>query len=329
MTTPEKPPTPANCPANCPANSPASPPRIAVLVPCYNEAATIAKVVADFRAALPGASIHVYDNNSTDGTAALAEAAGAMVRRETRQGKGNVVRRMFADIDADIYVLVDGDDTYSAESAPGLIAALCAGPFDMVNGARAAGSAEAYRPGHAFGNKMMTALVRFIFGAGTRDMLSGYKVFSRRFVKSFPASSAGFEIETELVVHALETRMPVSEQDTPYRERPEGSLSKLRTFRDGWRILRLIGMLVKNERPLAFFSAVALLLAVVSVGLGTSVLIEFLHTGLVPRLPTAVLALGVMLAALLAFACGVILDAISEARREHRRLRYLELPPPG
>ena len=303
--------------------------KIAVLVPCYNEAATIAKVVADFRAALPGAGIHVYDNNSTDGTAALAEAAGAIVRRETRQGKGNVVRRMFADIDADIYVLVDGDDTYSAESAPGLVAELCAGPFDMVNGARAADSAHAYRPGHAFGNRLMTSLVRFIFGAGTRDMLSGYKVFSRRFVKSFPASSAGFEIETELVVHALETRMPVSEQDTPYRERPEGSVSKLRTFRDGWRILRLIGMLVKNERPLAFFSAVALVLAVVSVGLGTSVLIEFLHTGLVPRLPTAVLALGVMLAALLAFACGVILDAISEARREHRRLRYLELPPPG
>ena len=320
MNTAERQPTPA---------AGASPPCIAVLVPCYNEAATIAKVVADFRAALPGAGIHVYDNNSTDGTAALAEAAGAIVRRETRQGKGNVVRRMFADIDADIYVLVDGDDTYSAESAPGLVAELCAGPFDMVNGARAADSAHAYRPGHAFGNRLMTSLVRFIFGAGTRDMLSGYKVFSRRFVKSFPASSAGFEIETELVVHALETRMPVSEQDTPYRERPEGSLSKLRTFRDGWRILRLIGMLVKNERPLAFFSAVALVLAVVSVGLGTSVLIEFLHTGLVPRLPTAVLALGVMLAALLAFACGVILDAISEARREHRRLRYLELPPPG
>jgi len=320
MMTPEEMPTPATA---------ASPPRIAVLVPCYKEAATIAKVVADFQAALPGASIHVYDNNSTDGTAALAEAAGAIVRRETRQGKGNVVRRMFADIDADIYVLVDGDDTYSAESAPGLVAELCAGPFDMVNGARAADSAQAYRPGHAFGNRLMTSLVRFIFGAGTRDMLSGYKVFSRRFVKSFPASSAGFEIETELVVHALETRMPVSEQDTPYRERPEGSVSKLRTFRDGWRILRLIGMLVKNERPLAFFSAVALLLAVVSVGLGTSVLVEFLHTGLVPRLPTAVLALGVMLAALLAFACGVILDAISEARREHRRLRYLELPPPG
>ena len=320
MNTAERQPTPA---------AGASPPCIAVLVPCYNEAATIAKVVADFRAALPGAGIHVYDNNSTDGTAALAEAAGAIVRRETRQGKGNVVRRMFADIDADIYVLVDGDDTYSAESAPGLVAELCAGPFDMVNGARAADSAHAYRPGHAFGNRLMTSLVRFIFGAGTRDMLSGYKVFSRRFVKSFPASSAGFEIETELVVHALETRMPVSEQDTPYRERPEGSVSKLRTFRDGWRILRLIGMLVKNERPLAFFSAVALVLAVVSVGLGTSVLIEFLHTGLVPRLPTAVLALGVMLAALLAFACGVILDAISEARREHRRLRYLELPPPG
>jgi len=303
-------------------------PRIAVLVPCYNEAAAIATVVADFRAALPGASIHVYDNNSTDGTAAIAEAAGAIVRREARQGKGNVVRRMFADIDADIYVLVDGDDTYSAASAPVLVAELRSGPFDMVNGARAADSAQAWRPGHAFGNRLMTALVRFIFGAGTRDMLSGYKVFSRRFVKSFPASSAGFEIETELVVHALETRMPLSERDTPYRERPEGSVSKLHTFRDGWRILRLIGMLVKNERPLAFFSAVALVLAVLSVGLGTPVVLEYLRTGLVPRLPTAVLALGVMLSALLAFACGVILDAVSQARREHRRLRYLELPPP-
>lgn len=331
MSTTDGPPVPKPAPKPASALQPAGAraPRIAVLVPCRNEAATIATVVADFREALPGAAIFVYDNNSDDATAAIAEAAGAIVRREPRQGKGNVVRRMFADVDADIYVLVDGDDTYAARSAPALVAALREGPCDMVNGARVADSAQAFRPGHALGNRAMTLLVRFFFGEGTRDMLSGYKVLSRRFVKSFPASSSGFEIETELVVHALETRMPVAEHDTPYRDRPEGSVSKLHTVRDGLRILRLIGMLVKNERPLAFFSLVGLVLAVLSVGLGAPVVIEFLHTGLVPRLPTAVLALGLMLAALLAFACGVILAAISEARREHRRLRYLDLPPPG
>lgn len=302
---------------------------VAVLVPCFNEAATIEKVVRDFKAALPGASIYVYDNNSSDDTAEIAAAAGAIVRRETRQGKGSVVRRMFSDIQADIYLMVDGDATYDPLSAPSLIAELKRGPYDMVNGARRPSSTEVYRPGHATGNLIMTSIVRIIFGSATKDMLSGYKAFSQRYVKTFPATSSGFEIETELVVHGLEMRMPMSELDTPYGERPAGSVSKLRTFRDGFRILRLIGLLVKDERPLLFFSLAAAVLALLSVGFGTSVLLEYLRTGLVPRLPTAVLALGLMLSALLSFVCGIILDALSTSRREHKRLRYLELPPPA
>jgi glycosyltransferase involved in cell wall biosynthesis len=302
--------------------------QVAVLVPCHNEAATIKKVVREFAHALPGAAIYVYDNNSDDGTGDLAAKAGAIVRQEHRQGKGNVIRRMFADIEADIYVLVDGDDTYHAASAPQLVERLRSGPYDMVNGARRPDSATAHRRGHAFGNKLLTSLVQLVFGLGTKDMLSGYKVLSRRFVKSFPAVSSGFEIETELVVHALELRMPVSELDTLYLDRPDGSVSKLRTFRDGLRILRLIGFLVKEERPLAFFGLLALVLAGISLLTGTSVIIEFLRTGMVPRFPTAILAVGLMLSALLCFSCGIILESLTRGRREIKRLRYLSYPAP-
>lgn len=303
-------------------------PRIAVLVPCHNEAITVGDVVRRFRRALPDAEIYVYDNNSTDGTAEIARDAGAIVRTETRQGKGNVVRRMFADIDADIYLMVDGDDTYDADVAPRLIEEVLAGPYDIVNVARVAESSEAYRAGHALGNKLLTGLVQQIFGAATTDMLSGYKALSRRYVKSFPTMAKGFEIETELVVHALDLRLPMSEISAPYKERPAGSESKLRTYSDGFRILRLIGFLVKEERPLAFFSIAAAILAIISLLIGTSVLMEFLTTGLVPRLPTAVLATGIMLSALLSLSCGFILDTVTRGRREIKRLVYLQHPPP-
>ena len=301
--------------------------RTAVIIPAFNEAVTIGRVIEAFREALPDATIYVYDNNSTDGTAEIAQTAGANVRSESRQGKGNVVRRMFADIDADIYVMVDGDDTYHTGSASRLIEELRKGPFDMVNGARVAQSTGAYRLGHEFGNRLLTALVRQIFGGSIDDMLSGYKVFSRRYVKSFPARSYGFEVETELLVHALELRMPVSEIRTSYRERPDGSHSKLRSLRDGVRILQLISFLVKQERPILFFGLAALALALLSILAGTPVVVEFLQTGLVPRLPTAVLALGLMLAAMLALMTGMILDGITQARREVKRQYYLSVPP--
>jgi glycosyltransferase involved in cell wall biosynthesis len=303
-------------------------PRIAVLVPCYNEEAAIAKVVRDFRAALPAATVYVYDNNSTDRTAAVAQEAGAVVRRELLRGKGNVVRRMFADVDADAYVMVDGDDTYHAASAPGLVDKLFSEQLDMVNGCRKTDVAAAYRPGHRFGNKMLTWLVTAIFGQRTEDMLSGYRVFSRRFVKSFPALSAGFEIETELTVHALELRMPLAELDTPYKDRPAGSESKLSTFRDGFRILAMIGKLVKEERPVQFFGIGAVVLAVLSLVIAWPVFVTYMETGLVPRLPTAVLATGLMLLAFLSLACGLILDTVTRARREIKRLAYLAQPAP-
>jgi glycosyltransferase involved in cell wall biosynthesis len=303
--------------------------RVAVLVPCYNEAVTIAAVVRDFRRSMPAATVYVYDNNSTDGTAAIAGAAGAVVRRETRQGKGHVVRRMFADIEADIYVMVDGDDTYDAASAPALVKRLREGAFDLVNGARVEMAEAAYRRGHRFGNWLLTGLVTEIFGTASRDMLSGYKALSRRFVKSFPALSTGFEIETELLVHALELGLPTSEVDTPYKERPQGSQSKLRTFHDGARILRLIVRLVKEERPLFFFSMLAISLALISGALALPVIIEFWRTGLVPRLPTAVLSTGLMLTAIIAFFSGMILDTVTRGRREMKRLHYLSLPPAG
>jgi hypothetical protein len=303
--------------------------RIAVLIPCYNEEASIVAVVNDFHAALPEAVIYVYDNNSRDRTVELAKTAGAIVRTEPLQGKGNVVRRMFADVDADIYVLVDGDDTYHAPSAPGMVDRLVSENLDMVNGARVTEIVAAYRPGHRFGNMMLTGLVAGIFGKRTADMLSGYRVFSRRFVKSFPALSGGFEIETELTVHALELRMPLAEVETPYKDRPEGSVSKLRTYHDGVRILKLILVLVKEERPLQFFSSLSAFLVLASLVLAWPVLVTFMHTGLVPRLPTALLSTSCMLLAFLSLACGLILETVTRGRREFKRMRYLAIPAPG
>ena len=299
--------------------------RIAVLLPCYNEAVTIAQVVADFQMSLPGAAIYVYDNNSTDGTGAIARAAGAIVRIERRQGKGNVIRRMFADIDADIYVLADGDGTYSALFAPMLIDALITDELDFVNGSRVSTLSNAYRPGHQFGNRLLSGIVRWIFGPQFSDMLSGYKVLSRRFVKSFPAMSSGFETETELAVHALELRMPCAELPTPYSERPEGSVSKLNTVRDGARILLMIVKLIKDERPLMFFGLFGLFFFAVAAVLMVPVLSTYFATGLVPRLPTAVLSLGMVLLGFLSIFTALILDMTTRARREIKRLIYLSV----
>lgn len=305
------------------------PPRIAVLIPCYNEEVAIAKVVRDFRAALPGAEIYVYDNNSTDRTAVLAAKAGAEVRREQQQGKGHVVRRMFRDIEADYYLMVDGDDTYDAALAPALLDLAMAGPCDLVNGIRREAGGDAYRGGHRLGNALLTGAVRRIFGDRVLDMLSGYKVFSRRFVKSFPALSQGFDIETELTVHALALFMPVAHATGDYRGRAAGSASKLRTWQDGWRILRMILKLLRHERPLFFFGSIALALAAASVLLFIPVLSTYLATGLVPRIPTALLSTGIMLTAALSLLAGLILDTISRGRREVRLLAYLAHPPFG
>lgn len=305
-----------------------APPRIAVLIPCHNEAVAIPRVVRDFRAALPDAVIYVYDNNSRDATAEAARAAGAVVRRETMQGKGHVVRRMFADIEADIYVLVDGDDTYDAAAAPAMVALLAGGQLDMVTGTRVTDRAEAYRRGHRFGNRLLTGMVRAVFGDRVTDMLSGYRVFSRRFVKSFPALAAGFETETEFTVHALTLNMPVGEMETAYRERPAGSASKLRTYADGLRILRTIVMLVKEERPLQFFGAAGLVLLLLALIAGLPLVVTYAETGLVPRLPTAVLATGLVLLAFLSQVCGLILDSVARGRKEIKRLAYLSIPAP-
>ena len=300
--------------------------RVAVLVPCYNEEVAIGQVVKDFRAALPQAAIYVYDNNSKDRTTEVAREHGAIVRVERRQGKGNVVRRMFADIEADVYVLVDGDATYDAASSPQMVQTLLDEQLDMVVGCRVHTQTEAYRPGHVFGNAMLTGFVAQLFGRSFSDILSGYRVFSRRFVKSFPALSKGFETETELTVHALELRMPVTEVQTPYGARPEGSTSKLSTYRDGWRIMRLILQLYKHERPLAYFSTLAVLLAVLSAALAVPVVLEYLNTGLVPRFPTAILSTGIMILAFLFFIAGVILETVTRGRQEIKRLLYLQMP---
>jgi glycosyltransferase involved in cell wall biosynthesis len=301
--------------------------RVAVLIPCYNEAAAIGQVVRAFREALPQAAIHVYDNNSTDRTVPEAQAAGALVGRETAQGKGHVVRRMFADIDADLYLMVDGDATYDAASAPKLIERLLADQLDMVVGTRVEMAQEAYRPGHRFGNHLLTGSVRVLFGERFTDILSGYRAFSRRFVKSFPALSRGFEIETELTVHALELAMPVGEVATPYGARPEGSVSKLKTYTDGFRILRLIASLYRNEKPLQFFSLLSALLAALAVGLAIPLFLTYHATGLVPRFPTAILVTGMMVIAALGFACGLVLDTVTRGRKELKRLAYLAIPP--
>lgn len=304
---------------------PGSAPRIAVLLPAWNEEVAIAAVIAAFRAALPQARIHVYDNNSTDNTAAIARAAGAIVRREPMQGKGHVVRRMFADIEADIYVMCDADQTYDAGAAPALVARLVEDGLDMVVGARHAICDGAYRPAHAFGNWMLTGLVRLIFGDRFRDMLSGYRVFSRRFVKSFPVMSGGFEIETELTIHALELEMPTAEVATAFKDRPAGSVSKLRTVSDGLRILWMIVALLKQERPMQLFAAAGGVLIAAALLLGAPVVVEFVRTGLVPRLPTAVLATGLMLLGWLCLFSGIILDTVTRGRQEAKRLRYLDL----
>ena len=302
---------------------------IAVLVPCYNEERAIAKVVGDFRAALPGAAVYVYDNNSTDGTVEAAQRAGAVVRRETHQGKGHVVRRMFNDIEADVYVLVDGDATYDAPSAPKLVAKLLDDRLDMVVGSRIDNEAAAYRPGHRTGNFMLTGFITHIFGRAFTDILSGYRVFSRRFVKSFPILSGGFEIETELTVHALELELPVGEVATPYYARPAGSASKLSTWHDGLRILWTVLKLYRAERPLALFGSLGLALAIMAVGLAIPVFITYVEQGLVPRLPTAVLSTGLILVAVLSIACGLILDTVTRGRREAKLIAYLALRAPG
>ncbi|MHB0770274.1 glycosyltransferase family 2 protein [Bradyrhizobium sp. 5.13L] len=300
--------------------------RIAVLVPCYNEEAAVATVVADFRKVLPSAEIYVYDNNSRDRTAAVAREAGAIVRSERRQGKGHVVRRMFADVEADVYVLVDGDATYDAPSAPGMIDRLLDDRLDMVVGLRVGQVQAAYRLGHRTGNRMLTGFLSSTFGHAFKDILSGYRVFSRRFVKSFPVLSDGFEIETELAVYALELSLPVAEVETPYYARPEGSFSKLNTWRDGFRILGTMLKLYRSERPLRFFTGIGIVLALVSVILAIPIVITFIETGLVPRLPTAVLSMGLMIMALLSVSSGLVLDTVTRGRREMKMLAYLSRP---
>ncbi|WP_342618754.1 glycosyltransferase family 2 protein [Rhodoferax sp. GW822-FHT02A01] len=300
--------------------------KVAVLVPCYNEGQTVASVVRDFRKALPEAVIYVYDNNSKDDTVARAKEAGAVVRGERSQGKGNVIRRMFADIDADLYVMVDGDDTYDASCVPSFLEYMLANNLDMVNGERIHESEQAYRFGHQFGNRLLTGLVGTFFRKEFNDMLSGLKIFSRRFVKSFPALTRGFDIETELTVHALEMRMAVGEMTVAYRERPEGSISKLSTYRDGWRILTTIARFLKEERPMQFFGACGAVLAILSLGLSVPLIMTFLETGLVPRLPTAVLVVGLMLTAVLSVTAGLILDTVTRGRQEMKRLLYLSVP---
>src|SRR5215210_7670720 len=300
--------------------------RIAVLVPCFNEEAAVATVVHAFRKALPSAQIFVYDNNSSDRTVEVAREAGAEVRTERRQGKGHVVRRMFADVDADVYVLVDGDATYDAPSAPRMIDALVSDRLDMVVGLRVDQVRAAYRPGHRTGNWMLTSFLSSVFGQAFKDILSGYRVFSRRFVKSFPVLSDGFEIETELTVHALELALPAAEIETPYYARPEGSFSKLNTWRDGFRIFGTILRLYRSEKPLRLFLAIGIFLTLVSIGLAIPVIITYLEEGLVPRLPTAVLSMGLMILAVLSVSSGLVLDTVTRGRREMKLLAYLSQP---
>ena len=303
-------------------------PRIAVILPCYNEEAAIAQTVRDFHAALPQAAIYVYDNNSKDRTVEIARAAGAIVRTEPMQGKGRVVRRMFADVEADVYVMADGDATYDAAAAPAMVARLIDEHLDMVVGAREHEVDEAYRRGHQFGNAMLTGILARIFGRTFSDILSGYRIFSRRFVKSFPILSTGFEIETEISVHALELRMPVAEIVTRYGARPEGSASKLSTYRDGWRILHTILTLFRIERPALFFGTIGALLILGALGLSLDLFLTYARTGLVPRLPTAVAVTGLVIIATLCFFTGLILDTVTRGRAEMRRLAYLSLPAP-
>ena len=302
---------------------------VAVIVPCYNEATAVRKVVTELRDSLPAAHIYVYDNNSTDDTAAIAAAAGATVRHVARRGKGNVVRRAFADIEAEVYLLIDGDDTYDAARAADLVNALLAGPYDQVVGVRRHSDAAAYRPGHTLGNRVLTAAVGALFGRDITDMLSGYRAFSRRYVKSFPALAQEFEVETELTIHTLHLRVPVAEVEVGYKERPAGGESKLRTYRDGLRILRWILHLARLERPVLFHGVIAAILGTAALALGAPVVLEFLRTGFVPRFPTAILASSIGLAAILTLVLGYLLDAIGRSRQEAARLSYLTHPAPS
>jgi glycosyltransferase involved in cell wall biosynthesis len=302
--------------------------RIAVLLPCYNEEAAIAATVAGFRAALPDATIFVYDNNSRDRTRDVASEAGAVVRSERQQGKGHVVRRMFADIDADVYLMADGDLTYDPKAAPAMVNQLVADQLDMVVGTRRHEEKGAYRGGHVLGNKLFNGLLSSLFGRSFSDIFSGYRVFSRRFVKSFPVLSSGFEIETEMSVHALELRMPVGEVETAYAARPVGSQSKLSTYSDGWRILKTIVTLYRIERPVLFYGSIGALLVALAVLLAIPLVITYLHTGLVPRFPTAILVTGMIIVAVLCIFAGLILDTVTRGRREVRRLAYLSLDAP-
>lgn len=301
--------------------------QIAVLLPCRNEALTIASVIGGFRAALPTATVYVYDNASTDDTSAIAADSGAIIRYEPQPGKGRVVRRMFADVDADVYVIADGDGTYDATSAQEMINLLLSRQLDMVVGKRVATDTTAYRRGHVAGNHLLTRFVSHLFGDRFTDIFSGYRVLSRRFVKSFPGFASRFEIETELTVHALELGLPAAEVSTPYKGRPPGSESKLSTWTDGLRISRAILVLYKDLQPLRFFSGLGALLVAVAFILAGPLFVTYLQTGLVPRFPTAVLATGIMTLAVLSFACGLILDSVARGRRELKRLFYLSLPP--
>ncbi len=304
-------------------------PRIAVLLPCYNEEAAIAQTVAGFRAALPTAIIYVYDNNSRDRTVEVARAAGAIVRTERGQGKGRVVRRMCADVEADLSLMADGDLTYDPAAAPAMVELLLAEQLDMVVGTRSHEEKQAYRGGHVLGNRLFTGLLARMFGRSFTDVFSGYRLFSRRFVKSFPVLSAGFEIETEISVHALELNMPVGEIATAYAARPEGSASKLSTYRDGWRILNAMIALFRTEKPALFFGSVGLALLVAAVLLSVPLVLTYIDTGLVPRVPTAILVTGMAIVAVLCGFTGMILDTVTRGRREMRRLAYLALPAPG
>jgi glycosyltransferase involved in cell wall biosynthesis len=305
-----------------------APVRIAVLLPCYNEEAAIGETVAGFRAALPGATVYVYDNNSRDRTREIAAEAGAVVRTEGQQGKGHVVRRMFADIDADVYLMADGDLTYDPKAAPAMVDLLLASQLDMVVGTRRHEAKDAYRGGHVLGNKVFTGLLAGLFGRSFSDIFSGYRVFSRRFVKSFPVLSSGFEIETEISVHALELRMPVGEVETAYAARLEGSESKLSTWSDGWRILKTIITLYRIERPVLFYGSIGALLMALAVVLAIPLVVTYANTGLVPRFPTAILVTGMIIVAVLCFFAGLILDTVTRGRREVRRLAYLSLAAP-
>ena len=307
-------------------DSPQSQPRIAVLLPCYNEEAAIAATVAGFKQALPTAIIYVYDNNSSDRTREIAAEAGAVVRSERQQGKGHVVRRMFADVDADVYVIADGDLTYDSKAAPEMVDLLIMEQLDMVVGTRRHEEKGAFRGGHVIGNRLFTGLLAGLFGRSFTDIFTGYRVFSRRFVKSFPVLSSGFEIETEISVHALELRMPVGEVETAYAARPEGSHSKLSTYSDGWRILKTIVTLYRIERPVLFYGSIGALLLLAAILLSIPLVITYVHTGLVPRVPTAILVTGMTVVAVLCFFAGLILDTVTRGRREVRRLAYLALP---